>query len=59
MSKKHKRSAWADDAHGGCRKRTEGVVRKLARSSSILVGKFGEGVIQAAKVWFPESSKEA
>lgn len=53
MSKKYKRSAWADNAHGEGRLRTlSRVVRKATRSAVILVGKIGEGIVQAVKVWF-------
>ena len=60
MSKKHKRSAWADNAHGGCRKRTlPRAVRKATRSVVILVGKVGEGIVQAMKVWVEPRAERA
>ena len=46
MNMKHKRPAWAGHTHGGCRLRT------LSRSAVNLVGKVGEGIVQAVKVWF-------
>lgn len=50
---KHKRSAYADNAHGECRKRTIlRAARKAARSVGILIQKLGEGIVQAVKVWF-------
>jgi hypothetical protein len=53
MSEQHNKSASADNAHGGCRKRTlSRVLRKATRSAVILVGKIGEGIVQAVKVWF-------
>ena len=52
MSEQHNRSAYADNARGGCRQRTlSSVVRKATRSVVILVGKVGEGIVQAVKVW--------
>jgi hypothetical protein len=50
---KDNRSAYADNAHGGCRKRT--ILRaahKAARSVCIIIKAIGQGIVQAVKVWF-------
>lgn len=53
MNKENNKSAYAENAHGGCRKRTIlRAARKAARSVSIITSKLSEGIVQAIKVWF-------
>jgi hypothetical protein len=50
--KKYRRSAYTDNAHGGCRKRAAlNVAEKVARSANGLLRGIGKGLLHAVKVW--------
>lgn len=52
--KKHynRRSAYVDNAHGGCRKRAAlNVAQKAARSVNGLLRGIGKGLVNAVKAW--------
>ena len=52
MKRNYKRSAYADNAHGGCRKReAPGVAEKAARSVNGLLRGFGKGLVNAVRAW--------
>ncbi len=52
MKHNYKRSAYADNAHGGCRKRAgSGVAQKALRSVNGLLRGLGRGILNAVKAW--------
>ena len=52
MKHNYKRSAYVDNAHGGCRKRTAlNVARKAVRSVNGLLRGLGKGLLYAVKAW--------
>ena len=60
MKHNYKRSAYADNAHGGRRKRAMlRAFRQAARSADVLLRSFGKGLVRATRVWTDPAGKEA